>query len=105
MKSILGAKLLTCLLNEKVKDAPIPPTATKRALPDITIKIVNIVLSFLSLRDAKENTKISLIFTPFSTLVLLYLLCSFKLDICICVSLPWQYDKIYGKYPTFFAAA
>jgi hypothetical protein len=73
----LGAKLLTCLLNEKVKDAPIPPTATKRALPDITIKIVNTVLSFLSLRDAKENTKISLIFTPFHIPILLYLLCIF----------------------------
>ena len=63
MKRILGAKLLNCLLNESVKDAPIPLTATKRALPDMTIKIVSMVLSFLSLRDSKENMKVSLIFT------------------------------------------
>src|SRR5919106_1947318 len=85
MKSILGAKLLTCLLNELLKDAPIPPTATKRALPDITIKIVNMVLSFLSLRDSNENTKISLIFTPVLGPVSIFLY-SIKLDICICIA-------------------
>ena len=62
MKSMLGARLLNCLLNESVKDAPIPLTATKRALPDITIKIVNMVLSFLSLKDSNEKMKVSLIF-------------------------------------------
>jgi hypothetical protein len=61
MKSMLGARLLNCLLNESVKDAPIPLTAIKRALPDITIKIVNMVLSFLS-QDSNEKMKVSLIF-------------------------------------------
>jgi hypothetical protein len=45
-----------------LKDAPMPFTATKRALPDITIKIVNMVLSFLSHKDSKEKMKVSLIF-------------------------------------------
>jgi hypothetical protein len=65
MKSMLGARLLNCLLKESVKDAPMPLTATKRALPDITIKIVNMVLSFLSLKDSNEKMKVSLIFTVF----------------------------------------
>jgi hypothetical protein len=65
MKSMFGARLLNCLLNDSVKDAPMPLTATKRALPDITIKIVNVVLSFLSLKDSNEKMKVSLIFTIF----------------------------------------
>jgi hypothetical protein len=56
MKSMFGARLLNCLLNESVKDAPIPLTPTKRALPDITIKIVHMVLSFLSLKDSNIHS-------------------------------------------------